>query len=406
MKTIHASVGRGGVNRSDDVQVVQELLNQALRSSLPQLTSDGQIGSKTIEAIEAFQKEVVKLKRPDGLISPEGRTFAALATGNGPVLASGPYSLPSPSPTSLLREHDFQRAANVLGCEVACIKAVTEVESGGNGFFASGRPKILFEAHIFSQHTGRRYDQSNPDISSKTWNRALYKGGEREYERLQKAIGLSAHAALQSASWGRFQIMGSHYQRCGFPSVEAFVEAMFESEARHMDAFVSFLQSSKLDVPLRAKRWTVFARGYNGAGYATNKYDIIEVDNQSVQVAAARLREAQAATRVARAPLFPAIDASASAVRRSQATAPGGASVSQQLQRGARARLGARPVGEDPARRRGERRRRRRRAPPTSRARRCRCRRCSRRTTCSCACRTPRSRSSRTRSPRTSARSR
>src|SRR5581483_11419841 len=124
-------------------------------------------------------------------------------------------------------EEDFQRAANALGCEVACIRAVTEVESGGSGFFASGRPKILFEAHIFSQQTGRRYDTSNPDISSRTWNRALYKGGEREYDRLQKAIGLSAHAALQSASWGRFQIMGFHYRRCGFPSVEAFVAGMF-----------------------------------------------------------------------------------------------------------------------------------------------------------------------------------
>ena len=274
MKTIRASVGRGGTNAPDDARIVQELLNQASPALFPPLDVDGIVGSKTIEAIEAFQREVVRFKRPDGLISPDGRTFAALAAGNGPVLDSGPYTLPSPRPTSLLQEDDFQRAASALGCEVACIRAVTEVESGGSGFFASGRPKILFEAHIFSQQTGRRYDTSNPDISSRIWNRALYKGGEREYDRLQKAIGLSAHAALQSASWGRFQIMGSNYQRCGFPSVEAFVAGMFESESRHMDAFVSFLQSSNLNVPLRAKRWTVFARRYNGAGYATNKYDV------------------------------------------------------------------------------------------------------------------------------------
>ncbi len=54
----------------------------------------------------------------------------------------------------------------------------------------------------------------------------------------------------------------------------------------------------------------------------------VEVDNQTVQAAAARVREAQAATRAARAPLFPAIDASASAVRRSQASGAGGPSVS------------------------------------------------------------------------------
>jgi NodT family efflux transporter outer membrane factor (OMF) lipoprotein len=54
----------------------------------------------------------------------------------------------------------------------------------------------------------------------------------------------------------------------------------------------------------------------------------VEVNNQTVQAAAARVREAQAAMRAARAPLFPAIDANASAVRRSQATGTGGTSVS------------------------------------------------------------------------------
>ena len=279
MKTISASVGRGGRNSPDDVRIIQALLNQSLPAPFSPLTEDGQIGKQTIEAIEAFQKKVVKLNPPDGLISPDGRTFAALSNGNGsngsgsePVVSS--YALPSPRPPSLLQEADFQRAATALNCEVACIKAVTEVESGGNGFFASGWPKILFEAHIFSRQTGHRYDRSHPDISSRTWNRALYKGGEREYDRLQKAIGVNAQAALESASWGRFQIMGFHAQRCGFPSVEAYVEAMFASEARHLDAFVGFLQSSKLDVSLRAKRWAAFAKGYNGAGYAANKYDV------------------------------------------------------------------------------------------------------------------------------------
>jgi hypothetical protein len=184
------------------------------------------------------------------------------------------YSLPSPCSAPLLNEEDFRRAAETLNCEVPCIKAVTEVESAGSGFFASGRPKILFEAHLFSRHTSRRFDETHPDISSKKWNRALYKGGEREYERLQRALSLDAWAALTAASWGRFQIMGFHHQKCGFLSVRDYVDAMFASEARHMDAFVDFLRSSQLEVPLRAKRWTVFARGYNGAGYAINKYDV------------------------------------------------------------------------------------------------------------------------------------
>ncbi len=37
-----------------------------------------------------------------------------------------------------LTEQDFERAAKKLKCEVASIKAVAEVESRGNGFYASG----------------------------------------------------------------------------------------------------------------------------------------------------------------------------------------------------------------------------------------------------------------------------
>ena len=52
----------------------------------------------------------------------------------------------------------FQLAANALGCEVAAIKAVAEVEAAGVGFHASGEPKILFERHWFSRLTKGRYD--------------------------------------------------------------------------------------------------------------------------------------------------------------------------------------------------------------------------------------------------------
>jgi hypothetical protein len=52
------------------------------------------------------------------------------------------------------------------------------------------------------------------------------------------------------------------------------VEAMFESEGRHLDAFVNFLRHEHLDTPLRNKRWADFARKYNGEGYAANQYDV------------------------------------------------------------------------------------------------------------------------------------
>ena len=49
-----------------------------------------------------------------------------------------------------LTENDFQRVADLLGIEVAVVKAVQAVETGGHGgFVAPGRPMILFEGHIF-----------------------------------------------------------------------------------------------------------------------------------------------------------------------------------------------------------------------------------------------------------------
>ena len=46
---------------------------------------------------------------------------------------------------------DYQKAAKELNCEVAAIRAVAEVESLKGGFLPDGRPKILFERHVFHQ---------------------------------------------------------------------------------------------------------------------------------------------------------------------------------------------------------------------------------------------------------------
>lgn len=172
-----------------------------------------------------------------------------------------------------LDDADIARAAADLGCEVAAVRAVLAVEAGGSGFLADGRPKILFEAHLFSRETGRRFDASNPRVSSPTWNRLLYAGGAGEYPRLAEAAALDRKAALRSASWGLFQIIGSNHARCGYPTVDAFVVAMCDDEANHLQAFIAFCRAGALDKHLRSHDWAAFARGYNGPSYAANRYD-------------------------------------------------------------------------------------------------------------------------------------
>jgi len=78
MKTIVASVGHGGLNRTDDVRLVQELLNRHIQLPQRPLVVDGVMSPRTIVAIEAFQRRVLNMHRPDGRIQPGDRTMVAL----------------------------------------------------------------------------------------------------------------------------------------------------------------------------------------------------------------------------------------------------------------------------------------------------------------------------------------
>ena len=80
VRTILASVGRGSLNRSEDVRLVQELLNRHTRAPQPPLVVNGVADSRTVAAIEAFQRQVVHMHRPDGRVEPGSHTFAALVS--------------------------------------------------------------------------------------------------------------------------------------------------------------------------------------------------------------------------------------------------------------------------------------------------------------------------------------
>ena len=80
MATIVSSVGRNAVNKRGDVEIIQALLNKRIGDLTPlrPLKVDGRIGPMTIGAIEEFQRRVVGLKEPDGVVDPGRRTVRAL----------------------------------------------------------------------------------------------------------------------------------------------------------------------------------------------------------------------------------------------------------------------------------------------------------------------------------------
>src|SRR6185295_16875779 len=140
-----------------------------------------------------------------------------------------------------LTDQDYVAAASLLKVDVPAIKAVAEVESSGNGFLSDGRVKILFEGHQFYKYTKGAYATSNPTICFRKWTRDFYtKGanadvrGAGELARLEQAMALDRTAALLSASYGKFQMMGFNFAVAGFKTVEEFYEAMQLSEGEHL----------------------------------------------------------------------------------------------------------------------------------------------------------------------------
>lgn len=171
-----------------------------------------------------------------------------------------------------MKEEAIAKAAKRLGVDTSSVKAIIAVESPKGAFLESGEPPILFERHKFSKHTNGRFDAKYPDISNPQWGG--YGKASEQHKRLQKAAALDRPAALKSASWGAFQILGENFAQAGFPDIQSFVNAMYESEEAQLDAFVEFIRNdARLLKALRTKAWADFARVYNGPAYRENQYD-------------------------------------------------------------------------------------------------------------------------------------
>ncbi len=173
-----------------------------------------------------------------------------------------------------LTAKDFEAAAAELQCEVAAIQAVCQVEAPRGGFNPDGSPVTLFEGHKFYKFTNGKWAVQAPDLCYPTWTRKWYgKDWGAERDRLARAMELDETAALKSASWGKFQIMGFNHHIVGFDTVQNFVAAMETGEAAHLAAFVQYVRTAGLTPSLRRLDWAGFAYAYNGPDYAANDYD-------------------------------------------------------------------------------------------------------------------------------------
>lgn len=252
--------------RSQAVRELQRLLDRSGAG----LALDGHYGDTTEAAVRAYQAQVGLVV--DGIAG--AKTLGSLQGGDC---------------TAQLKQHDLVNAAVRLGVPLASVAALNEVESQGQGLLANGKPTILYERHIMYRRLQRAHQadadpaqlQEKADALVRQYPALVnpkaggYVGGSAEHERLAHARAIDERCALESTSWGAFQIMGFHWQRLGYPSVDAFVAAMTRSESDQFDAFVRFIETDEaLHKALKARQWARVAQLYNGPDYKRNLYDV------------------------------------------------------------------------------------------------------------------------------------
>jgi hypothetical protein len=189
-------------------------------------------------------------------------------------------------PLENITEQDYIDAAQKLGCEVNVIKAVAGVESGGSGFFKTGEVAILFEPHVFWRQLQRahgidpekalRDHPGHEDVLYKKWKTFPYPPPDKRWDQLRKAAEININAAYESASFGKFQILGLHYKTCGYNNIFTFAHEMNLGEKYHLKAFVNFIKANGLDIHLKKKNWKAFASIYNGPGYRNSPNTVLD----------------------------------------------------------------------------------------------------------------------------------
>ena len=184
----------------------------------------------------------------------------------------------------LLTDEILQQIAMKFNIEFAILKAVSQVESAGRGFYIDegkwlGELKVLFEGHYFYKFTKGKYSKSRPDLCYKKWTRKYYRKGQEEFTRFLEASKLNKEAALLSASWGMFQIMGANHKDCGYSSVFEMIDSFYKGgEPEQLVAFLNYCTKRKgvnrdkkstnisLLLHLKHRQFELFTGGYNGVG--------------------------------------------------------------------------------------------------------------------------------------------
>lgn len=263
-------------DRGPNVAELQRALNKAINAGLK---DDGIFGGGTATAVMKFQ--TANRLTSDGVAGP--LTLSKLGLD---------FAQPAPAPrgdkTRKLGVADYKAAGLELRCPPSMVHALALKETKGQPFLADGRPVILFERHQFYKRMkdralAERLAKTERDICSSSLKSSKnidpmdrYQGGAKEWEFLERAKRYDEKAALESASYGQFQVMGFNAVAIGYKTVQEFVQLMHEDVYQHLEAMVRFIKATPVALRgMRNKNFQEVALGYNGAGYRANRYDTV-----------------------------------------------------------------------------------------------------------------------------------
>jgi hypothetical protein len=174
-----------------------------------------------------------------------------------------------------------------VGCDIALLQAILEVESNGTDYDGQGRLIILPEKHIFYRKLPKSLKAKAlaSGLAARNWSKANYKGlgakgDDRRWSLMSKWAKVDEQAALLSASYAAPQIMGFNYKICGFASVTDFVLALSKSSEQTSAAFLAYLENCGLADELRDGDVPAIVRRYNGTGqvdaYSAQIYRVLD----------------------------------------------------------------------------------------------------------------------------------
>lgn len=162
----------------------------------------------------------------------------------------------------MITENEYKNLAKEFGIAISKIRAIDEVESSGEGFDSvTGKIKIQFESSWFKKFTNNIIN-NGVDVQSKEWI------------AFNKAYAINPVKAMESTSIGRMQVMGFHWKRLGFKSVNQMWDFAKDSETNQLWLGLKFIETDKR-IFEAVQQWNtkMVAYYYNGKNYWIKGYD-------------------------------------------------------------------------------------------------------------------------------------